>query len=174
MNHLTKLISWYNQGDYDRRLVKWGITIQLLLLALSLFHQSRAIAGVTGMNGALAFLQSVVTDGGLFVAELTLLRFLETGRSVLWTGMFVLLVAVASAGANVYDFTGQLEPGTWKWKLAFAYGVSIPFQVLLLGKMISQLVMPKKKERASGTGVTRKASKAVQSDTTRNRLRVAK
>ena len=179
MTYVSKLITWYNTGDYDRRLTKWGITIQLTLLALSLFHQSRAVADVTGMFFILAFLQSVVTDGGLFVAELTLLRFLETGRRVWWVALFILLVAVASAGANVYDFTRELEYGTWKWYLAFAYGVSIPVQVLLLGKMISQLVSPKEKAAVAARSRAQRTSKTAEpeakpaSSTPRRRTRVA-
>ena len=146
---ISKLVSWYSQGEYDRRLVKWSMTIQMILLGLSLFHQSRAVANITGMGMILAFLQALVTDGGLFVAELTLLRFLATGRSVVWSAVFIFLVAVASGGANVYDFTSHVEPGVWKWWLAFTYGISIPIQVLLLGKVVSQLIMPKREKKAA-------------------------
>lgn len=173
MTLTSKLVSWFSKGDYDQRLVKWMMLIQSLLLGLSLFHQSRAVANVTGMNILLAFLQSLVTDGGLFIAELTLIRFLATSRSVLWTATFVCLVAVASAGANVYDFTSHLEPGSWPWRLAFVYGVSIPIQVLLLGKVISQLVMPKKKSPVV-RGKRQPVGKSAQSDTTRDHLRVAR
>lgn len=165
----TGLTAWYlSGGKYDQMLIKFSITIQLVLLSLSLIHQTNAVSAVTGMTWWLALMQAVVQDFGLFVAELILIRFQQTGKPVIWAVLFVLFAAVASGSANVYDFTNRLEPWSVKWWLSAVYGASVPMQVLLLGKLVSQLVDAKK---TSKTGES--SSKAAKSSTPRARTRAA-
>jgi hypothetical protein len=132
-------------------LVKAAITIQLILLSLSLIHQTNAVSQVTGMSWTLAFMQAVVQDFGLFVSELVLIRFQQTGRSTLWATLFVVFAALASGSGNVFDFTQRLVPYSVNWWLSACYGASVPLQVLLLGKMVSQLVTEKKVKQTAET-----------------------
>lgn len=165
----TGLADWYlSGGKYDQMLIKFSITIQLVLLSLSLIHQTNAVSDVTGMTWWLALMQAIVQDFGLFVAELILIRFQQTGKPVIWAVLFVLFAAVASGSANVYDFTNRLEPWSVKWWLSAVYGASVPMQVLLLGKLVSQLVDVKK---PSKTGES--SSKPTKSSTPRARTRAA-
>ena len=62
----VRIYQWYVGGTYDQMLVKAAITIQLILLSLSLIHQTNAVSQVTGMSWTLAFMQAVVQD---FAAE---------------------------------------------------------------------------------------------------------
>ncbi len=167
---IKDLADWYiSDGKYDQMLIKASITIQLVLLSLSLIHQTNAVAEVTGMTWQLAFMQAVVQDFGLFVAELVLIRFQQSGKSIIWAALFVLFAAIASGSANVYDFTSRLEPGTVKWWLSFVYGASVPLQVLLLGKLVSQLVDAKaNRPKASAARAQKKGS-----STARKRTRAA-
>lgn len=170
----TGLALWYHsEGKYDQMLVKLAITIQLVLLSLSLIHQTNAVSEVTGMTWWLALMQAVVQDFGLFVAELVLIRFQQLGKPVIWAILFVVFAAVASGSANVYDFTHRLEPMSVKWWLSAVYGASVPMQVLLLGKLVSQLVDAKKS--ASGSAKTRSSAsaKATKTSDTTRRKRVA-
>lgn len=146
-NPLARLYQWYVGGTYDQLLVKAAITIQLILLSLSLIHQTNAVSQVTGMTWWLAFMQAVVQDFGLFVAELVLIRFQQTDRSTIWAALFVVFAALASGSGNVFDFTQRLVPYSVNWWLSACYGASVPLQVLLLGKMVSQLVTEKKNKR---------------------------
>ncbi len=148
---LVRLYEWYTGGTYDQLLVKAAITIQLILLSLSLIHQTNAVSQVTGMSWSLAFMQAVVQDFGLFVSELVLIRFQQTGRSTLWATLFVVFAALASGSGNVFDFTQRLETYSVNWWLSACYGASVPLQVLLLGKMVSQLVTEKKQRPAAAT-----------------------
>lgn len=143
----ARLYQWYTGGTYDQLLVKAAITIQLILLSLSLIHQTNAVSQVTGMGWWLAFMQAVVQDFGLFIAELVLIRFQQTGRSTIWAALFVVFAALASGSGNVFDFTQRLVPYSVNWWLSACYGASVPLQVLLLGKMVSQLVIEKKNQR---------------------------
>jgi hypothetical protein len=145
----VRLYQWYTEGTYDQLLVKAAITIQLILLSLSLIHQTNAVSQVTGMSWWLAFMQAVVQDFGLFVAELVLIRFQQTGRSTIWAALFVVFAALASGSGNVFDFTQRLVPYSVNWWLSACYGASVPLQVLLLGKMVSQLVIEKKNQRTT-------------------------
>lgn len=163
----TRIYNWYAGGTYDQLLVKCAITIQLILLSLSLVHQTTAVAQVTGMSWWLAFMQAVVQDFGLFVAELILIRFLQTGRPIKWAMIFVIFAALASGSANVYDFTHKLEAYTVNWWLSALYGGSVPVQVLLLGKLVAQLTTDIK----SSFGSEPEKKRAEQSDTHRNRKR---
>ncbi len=147
----VRIYQWYVDGSYDQMLVKAAITIQLILLSLSLIHQTNAVSQVTGMHWWLAFMQAVVQDFGLFVAELVLIRFQQTGRSTIWAALFVVFAALASGSGNVFDFTQRLVPYSVNWWLSACYGASVPLQVLLLGKMVSQLVSEKKSSRAAAT-----------------------
>ncbi len=166
----VRLYQWYTGGTYDQLLVKAAITIQLILLSLSLIHQTNAVSQVTGMSWWLAFMQAVVQDFGLFVAELVLIRFQQTGRSTIWAALFVVFAALASGSGNVFDFTQRLVPYSVNWWLSACYGASVPLQVLLLGKMVSQLVIEKKIKRATGkaaeTAVEPKGSKTGSSKAT--------
>jgi hypothetical protein len=103
------------------------------------------------MHWWLAFMQAVVQDFGLFIAELVLIRFQQTGRSTIWAALFVVFAALASGSGNVFDFTQRLVPYSVNWWLSACYGASVPLQVLLLGKMVSQLVSEKKNSRAAAT-----------------------
>lgn len=145
----VRLYQWYTGGTYDQLLVKAAITIQLILLSLSLIHQTNAVSQVTGMTWWLAFMQAVVQDFGLFVAELVLIRFQQTDRSTIWAALFVVFAALASGSGNVFDFTQRLVPYSVNWWLSACYGASVPLQVLLLGKMVSQLVTEKKGKRTT-------------------------
>jgi|GEM_PF-1365670 len=166
----TGIVTWYlSGGKYDQMLIKLSITIQLVLLSLSLIHQTNAVAEVTGMAWWLALMQAIVQDFGLFVAELVLIRFQQTGKPIIWAALFVLFAAVASGSANVYDFTHRLEPMSVKWWLSAVYGASIPLQVLLLGKLVSQLVDAKTTTRKA----SEPASQTKGSSTARNRKREA-
>lgn len=167
VGRLTTLYTWYVGGTYDQMLVKFAITIQLVLLSLSLIHQTTAVSEVTGMSWWLAFMQAIVQDFGLFIAELILIRFLQTGRPVIWAMFFVLFAALASGSANVYDFTHKLEAYSVNWWLSAMYGASIPIQVLLLGKLVAQLTTDKKASKPSEA----KKKTAAKSDTSRNRKR---
>lgn len=173
----TGLTNWYlSDGKYDQMLIKLSITIQLVLLSLSLIHQTNAVADVTGMAWWLALMQAVVQDFGLFVAELVLIRFQQVGKPIIWAALFVLFAAVASGSANVYDFTHRLEPYTVKWWLSAVYGASVPLQVLLLGKLVSQLVDAKKSPRAGQSEGKSKGSAGgnkAGSSTARSRKRAA-
>jgi hypothetical protein len=161
------LAGWYlSDGKYDQMLIKYSITIQLVLLSLSLIHQTNAVSEVTGMTWWLALMQAVVQDFGLFVAELILIRFQQTGKPVIWAVLFVFFAAVASGSANVYDFTSRLEPWSVKWWLSAVYGASVPLQVLLLGKLVSQLVDVKKPSNSSHS-----SSGQAKSSTSRSRKR---
>ncbi len=166
----VRLYQWYTGGTYDQLLVKAAITIQLILLSLSLIHQTNAVSQVTGMSWWLAFMQAVVQDFGLFVAELVLIRFQQTGRSTIWAALFVVFAALASGSGNVFDFTQRLVPYSVNWWLSACYGASVPLQVLLLGKMVSQLVIEKKNKRTAGktaeTAVEPKGSKIGSSKAT--------
>ncbi len=147
----VRIYQWYVGGTYDQMLVKAAITIQLILLSLSLIHQTNAVSQVTGMSWTLAFMQAVVQDFGLFVSELVLIRFQQTGRSTLWATLFVVFAALASGSGNVFDFTQRLVPYSVNWWLSACYGASVPLQVLLLGKMVSQLVTEKKVKQTAET-----------------------
>ncbi len=165
----TGLTNWYlSNGKYDQMLVKLSITIQLVLLSLSLIHQTNAVSEVTGMTWWLALMQAVVQDFGLFVAELVLIRFQQTEKPIIWAALFVIFAAVASGSANVYDFTHKLETFSVKWWLSAVYGASIPLQVLLLGKLVSQLVHTKKPSASSKEQSTPK-----EKSTARERKRAA-
>ena len=94
-------------------------------------------------------MQAVVQDFGLFIAELVLIRFQQTGRSTIWAALFVVFAALASGSGNVFDFTQRLETYSVNWWLSACYGASVPLQVLLLGKMVSQLVSEKKQRPAA-------------------------
>lgn len=157
----VRIYNWYTGGTYDQMLVKAAITIQLILLSLSLIHQTNAVSQVTGMTWWLAFMQAVVQDFGLFVSELVLIRFQQTDRSTIWAALFVVFAALASGSGNVFDFTQRLVPYSVNWWLSACYGASVPLQVLLLGKMVSQLVIEKKNQRtAAKAGKSEKASSA--------------
>jgi len=156
---LARLYGWYTGGTYDQLLVKAAITIQLILLSLSLIHQTNAVSQVTGMSWSLAFMQAVVQDFGLFVSELVLIRFQQTGRSTLWATLFVVFAALASGSGNVFDFTQRLEPYGVNWWLSACYGASVPLQVLLLGKMVSQLVSEKKQRPAAEASAKKRSAK---------------
>jgi carbon starvation protein CstA len=150
MNVITRFVKgiadFYFDGDYDQCLQRAAITVQLVLLCLSLVHQTNAMAEVTKMNWYLAFGQAFVADIGLFVSELFLIEFLSRGYrwACTWPVIFMLFAATQSGAANIFDYTSHLTVWTWNWYLAAWCGGTVPVQVLLLGGMISQVVHSKK------------------------------
>jgi carbon starvation protein CstA len=153
MNSLLKpvkgVVDFYFSGDYDQSLQRAAITVQLVLLCLSLVHQTNAMAEVTKMNWYLAFGQAFVADIGLFIAELFLIEFIARGYrwACLWPVIFMTFAATQSGAANIFDYTSHLTAWEWRWYLSAWIGGTVPVQVLLLGGMISHIVHKKDRRK---------------------------